>query len=97
MVLLLPMLAGSYGKHYILEEAYHYGRYSSIVYLLMGAYINFLYIYPLVKAAFRKGVTREWGFKEIPIGMKIVLIATLTIILGFSQFIENIAEILVTK
>lgn len=90
----IPFLAGSFSKDLLMVEAFHQGMFTSVAYLLVGSYINFLYILPLVRAAFKKGTKKEWGLTEIPAGMKIVFIFTIIIILSFSFFVEDISKIL---
>ncbi len=90
----IPFLAGSYSKDILLIEAFKGERYMSMLYLVVGSFINFLYIYPIMKAAFRKGVKREMGFAEIPFSMKVVFILIPVLIIAFSFVVGTISDLM---
>ncbi len=46
------LLPGSFGKDYIILADWKTHHYSSLIFLLIGSFINILYIYPIVKAGF---------------------------------------------
>lgn len=49
-----PFLAGYYSKDIMLLEELHRHHYSAAAFLLVGSILNFVYIYPLIRATLRK-------------------------------------------
>lgn len=88
-----PFLAGFYSKDLMLLEEYHTGNYASALFLLTGSIINIFYIYPVVRAAFKKpDVTLER--KPIPFAMKAAFVISIVLILTANFYMTYITSMI---
>jgi NADH:ubiquinone oxidoreductase subunit 2 (subunit N) len=67
-------------------------HYSSMIFLLIGSFINVLYIYPIVKAGFfnKNPAKLDLTHKTIPLTMKIAIIIAISLAICMSVFINHI-------
>jgi len=79
-----PFLAGYHSKDLMLLEDIHTGNYAAAFFLLVGSFINILYIYPIVKSGFFYKEKIPLEVKNIPIGMKIAIGICVLVVLSFS-------------
>ncbi|HRB92804.1 MAG TPA: proton-conducting transporter membrane subunit, partial [Chitinophagales bacterium] len=88
-----PFLAGFYSKDLMLLEEYHTGNYASALFLLTGSIINIFYIYPVVRAAFKKpDITLER--KPIPLAMNVTFIISIVLILTGNFYMTYITAMI---
>lgn len=95
----MPFLPGSYGKDYMILSELETNNYSSLIFLITGSFINILYIYPIVKAAFFNKTISNVKTRVIPLTMRLAILigTTLAIIMGlfvsdmikFFEFYQN--------
>jgi multicomponent Na+:H+ antiporter subunit D len=88
-----PFLAGYYSKDLMLIEEWHTGNYASSFFLLLGSFINILYIYPVVRAAFNP-VDTTLEIKPIPKMMLAVFIISVLLIFGSNFYITYLTHII---
>lgn len=98
-----PLLAGYYSKDLMLIEEIHTHHYAAAFFLLAGSLINFLYIYPIIKAGFLP-LIKKYVFgqninlpelsQKIPFSMKVATILTTLATLLFSQYIYFVSRFL---
>jgi multicomponent Na+:H+ antiporter subunit D len=87
-----PLLPGSFGKDYMLVADWKTHHYSSMIFLLIGSFINVLYIYPIVKAGFfnKNPAKLDLTHKTIPLTMRIAVIIAISLAIYMSIFINQI-------
>jgi len=90
----VPMLPGSYGKDYMIISEFKTHHYAALVFLATGSFINILYIYPIVKAAFFTKSAAEIQIKEIPLTMRLSIIIGTILAILMGIFISNFSEFL---
>lgn len=86
-----PFLAGYVSKETMLIEEVHRHHYAAAFFLLCGSAINFVYIYPLIRATFGRGApaadlpasTRQ----PVPWTMALGLILTTALVLSLSHYV----------
>lgn len=77
-----PFLAGYYSKDIMLLEEIHRHHYSAAGFLLIGSLLNFIYIYPLIRATIRKSTPTTPTAVDLPYPMKIaILLCTVAIVI----------------
>jgi multicomponent Na+:H+ antiporter subunit D len=81
-----PFLAGFHSKDMMLLEEIHTGQYAAAVFLILGSFINILYIWPVVKSAFFYKEKIQMEIHPVPIGMKVAIIICVLIIISFSVY-----------
>jgi multicomponent Na+:H+ antiporter subunit D len=91
-----PLLAGYYSKDLMLIEEIHTHHYAAAFFLLTGSFINFLYIYPVIKAGLWPRI-KKYVFlqdviivelkEKVPLSMKVATLITTVGALLFSQYI----------
>jgi multicomponent Na+:H+ antiporter subunit D len=96
-----PLLAGYYSKDLMLIEEIHSHHYAAAFFLLTGSLINFLYIYPIIKAGFwplikkyllRENIILQPIVEKIPFSMKLATFVTTLGTLLFSQYIYIVSR-----
>lgn len=80
-----PFLAGYYSKDLMLLEELHSGNYAAAIFLILGSVINFMYIYPIIQAAFFNKKDPSIKIKPMPLTMRFS-IATCTVIIILLSF-----------
>jgi len=86
----LPFLPGSYGKDYMIISEYQTHHYSSLIFLIIGSFINILYIYPIIKAGFFTKKIDQIETAIIPFGMKFAIGLGMIITISISFFMKEI-------
>ncbi len=88
-----PFLAGYYSKDLMLLEEIAHHQYAAAAFLVAGSVLNFLYIFPVLRAAFRpaSGVVEV---KPVPFGMRLALGITTLLVIGLSIFTVQITRTL---
>lgn len=89
-----PYLAGFYSKDLILLEEIHTHNYGAAISLLVGSFINILYIYPLVVAAYKHTdaqPTRGWRF--VPSSMLTAIGLCVFMVVSFSFYSAYVMHI----
>lgn len=79
-----PFLAGYYSKDIMLFEEIHRRHYFAAAFLLTGSFLNFVYIYPLIRATLRKRTSDTPITASVPLPMKAAIIVGTGIILALS-------------
>jgi len=84
-----PMLAGSYSKDLMIIEEWNNESYFAMMSLIVGSFINILYIYPPVKAAFSKPSDEvKRGFRlHYPLVFLVVVGLCATLVITFSMLL----------
>jgi len=82
-----PFLAGYYSKDLILLEEINTHNYGAAIILLVGSFINILYIYPLVYAAYQKSnQSPSRGTRMVPSGMTVAIGLCVLLVISFSFY-----------
>ncbi|MEZ6139029.1 MAG: proton-conducting transporter membrane subunit [Zavarzinella sp.] len=81
-----PFLAGYYSKDIMLLEEIHRHHYSAAGFLLVGSLLNFVYIYPLIRATFRKATPATPKSTPLPFAMTLAILICTTLIIALSIF-----------
>ncbi len=81
-----PFLAGYYSKDIMLLEEIHRHHYSAAAFLLIGSILNFVYIYPLIVATFRKSTKKTPVAKPLPFAMMAAIILCTCLIIALSLY-----------
>lgn len=89
----VPLFAGFLSKDMILLEGVHQNHYAVAVFLLVGSFINILYIYPILKAGLFGKKIEGYTARVIPWSMKLAVLACLLLTLTFSQYVNRLIEI----
>jgi len=89
----LPLLPGSFGKDYMLISEFKSHHYSALIFLIAGSIINILYIYPIFKAGFFHQKNPQIISRYIPFSMRLAILITIALSLGFSIFISQIINL----
>lgn len=79
-----PFLAGYYSKDIMLLEEVNRHHYSAAAFLLIGSILNFVYIYPLIRATLRKSTATTPSSAPLPITMSIAIVACSGLLLALS-------------
>ena len=87
-----PLLLGSFGKDYMLLADWKTHHCSSMIFLLIGSFINILYIYPIVKVGFfnKNPIKLDLSHKTIPFTMRIAIAIAISLANYMSVFINQI-------
>jgi multicomponent Na+:H+ antiporter subunit D len=88
----VPFLAGYYSKDMMLLEEVHRHHYAAAAFLLAGSFLNFVYIYPLIRATFRKSSPAAPSAEKLPLAMKLAILLSSGIIIVISAFAYNITS-----
>jgi NADH:ubiquinone oxidoreductase subunit 5 (subunit L)/multisubunit Na+/H+ antiporter MnhA subunit len=89
-----PFLAGYYSKDTMLLEEIHRHHYAAALFLALGSLMNFIYIWPLLKATFfTKHVPHQRQTESIPLLMYLPLIVGTCLVVGFSQYAYYVMRI----
>jgi multicomponent Na+:H+ antiporter subunit D len=89
-----PLLAGFQSKDLILLEEIHSHHYLPAIFLLIGSFINILYIYPIVISAFFAKKNPDIMIAPPPKSMQLAMFLCIAIILTFSLFVPFLVEYL---
>lgn len=81
-----PFLAGYYSKDVMLLEEVHRHHYAAASFLLIGSVLNFVYIYPLIRASLRRATAATPRPAKLPLAMTTALIACVALILTLSAY-----------
>lgn len=68
-----PFLAGYYSKDVMLLEEIHRHHYSAAAFLLAGSVLNFVYIYPLIRATLRERTAATPAPAPLPLSMTLAI------------------------
>lgn len=79
-----PFLAGYYSKDVMLLEEIHRHHYSAAAFLVIGSFLNFVYIYPLIRATLRKSTTETPKAAVLHPAMTLAIIVCVALVLGLS-------------
>ena len=87
-----PLLPGSFGKDYMILADWKTHHYSSLIFLLIGSFINILYIYPIVKAGFfdQNPTKLDLQNKVVPFTMRMAIMIAISLAIYMSIFINQI-------
>lgn len=85
-----PFLAGYYSKDVMLLEEIHRHHYSAAAFLLIGSLLNFVYIFPLIRATLRKSTSSTPVTETLPLPMKIAIFICTGMIIALSMFAFNV-------
>jgi multicomponent Na+:H+ antiporter subunit D len=81
-----PFLAGYYSKDIMLLEEIHQHHYSAAAFLLIGSLLNFVYIYPLIRATIRRKTAATPSPNPLPLSMTIAIFSCTALLLVLSVF-----------
>jgi multicomponent Na+:H+ antiporter subunit D len=81
-----PFLAGYYSKDIMLLEEIHRHHYSAAAFLLLGSLLNFIYIYPLIKATLSKATPETPVSPPVPLPMTLPIMLCTAMIVGLSLY-----------
>jgi multicomponent Na+:H+ antiporter subunit D len=79
-----PFLAGYHSKDIMLLEEIHRHQYFAAAFLLTGSFLNFVYIYPLIRATLRKPTSTTPATAPIPLAMRIAILICTGMIIALS-------------
>jgi multicomponent Na+:H+ antiporter subunit D len=79
-----PFFAGYYSKDIMLLEEIHRHHYSAAAFLLIGSFLNFVYIYPLIRATIRRATTATPAPAPLPFAMTAAIVTCVAFILTLS-------------
>lgn len=82
----VPFLAGSFGKDLIVITEWTTGHYLEAFLLVVGSFINFLYIYPLVRSLFKQPNASLPRLEPIPLSYRTALGVTALLLLLFAFY-----------
>ena len=85
-----PFLAGYYSKDIILLEEIHRHHYFAAVFLLTGSCLNFVYIYPLIRATLRKATPETPTTAPVPRPMAIAIFVCTGMVMMLSAFAHSV-------
>lgn len=89
-----PFLAGYYSKDLMLLEEIAHHQYAAAAFLVAGSILNFLYIFPVLRAACRSTKGSSFIVKPIPFGIRLALIINTLLMVGLSMFSGHITRTL---
>jgi multicomponent Na+:H+ antiporter subunit D len=89
-----PLLAGYYSKDLILLEEIHQHHYAAAGFLVMGSVLNFLYIFPVLKAAVMGKKIEAFKVKPVPRSMMTALVISAVLMIVLSSLMPYISELL---
>jgi multicomponent Na+:H+ antiporter subunit D len=89
-----PFLAGYYSKDLMLLEEIAHHQYAAAAFLIAGSVLNFLYIFPVLRAACRKTDGSNFNVKPIPFGIRLALVANTLLVVALSIFTVQITRTL---
>ena len=81
-----PFLAGYLSKDLMLLEELHHGNYAAVTFLVLGSLLNFIYILPILKAAFWNKHAPELESKPVPKTMTIAISLCLLLMMLLSVY-----------
>lgn len=90
----IPLMPGSFGKDYMLISEWQTHHYSAIIFLILGSFINILYIYPIIKSGFFGKKSMEITTQNIPLTMKMAIILGVLLSILMSFFINDLINFL---
>ncbi len=85
-----PFLAGFYSKDLMLLEEIHRHHYSAALFLLTGSFLNFVYIFPLIRATCRKSTEATPTSAAVPLPMTIAVLLCTGILIILSVFARSL-------
>ena len=89
-----PFLPGSYGKDYMIISELQTHHYAATIFLIIGSFINVLYIYPIVKAAFFTKNSAEIVVKPIPFTMRLAIIIATAMAIVMTFYVSDLVSFL---
>jgi multicomponent Na+:H+ antiporter subunit D len=89
-----PFLAGYYSKDLMLLEEINRHHYAAASFLVVGSMLNFVYIWPLIKATFLTKNQIDAHPVQVPWQMKLAIGICVIFILSFSKYVYKIVRIL---
>ncbi len=84
----VPLLAGYYSKDLILLEGIHTYHYAAVAFLVIGSILNFLYIFPVLRAAVLGPKLPDFHSRRLPLGMAFAIITCSLLIVLFSWYLD---------
>jgi multicomponent Na+:H+ antiporter subunit D len=88
-----PFLAGFYSKDLMLLEEIHRHHYSAALFLLTGSFLNFVYIFPLIRATCRKSTEATPASAAVPLPMKIAILLCTGMLIILSVFASRLISL----
>lgn len=88
-----PFLAGYYSKDIMLLEQIHHHHYFAAGFLLVGSFLNFVYIYPLIRATLRKKTAATPSTAAVPLPMKVAILICTAMVIALSAFAYAVIRI----
>ncbi|MDX1964738.1 MAG: proton-conducting transporter membrane subunit [Pirellulales bacterium] len=85
-----PLLAGYYSKDIMLLEEIHRQHYSAAAFLLIGSLLNFVYIFPLIRATLRRATSTTPAPGPLPLPMKIAILLCTGMVIALSVFVYSV-------
>jgi len=89
-----PFLAGYYSKDLMLLEEIAHHQYAAAAFLVLGSILNFLYIFPVLRAACRSTKGADFKVIPIPFGIRLALVINTLLVVGLSIFTVQITRTL---
>lgn len=88
-----PLLAGFYSKDMMLLEEISHHQYAAAAFLVCGSLLNFLYIFPLIRAAIRPA-DKSFVPKPIPRGLSAAVILSTLLLVALSFYSVRVIRLL---
>jgi multicomponent Na+:H+ antiporter subunit D len=89
-----PFLAGYYSKDIMLLEELHRHHYSAALFLLAGSILNFIYIFPIIRATFSRKQSLKQPIASLSITMTAAIVLCTGIILALSHYVYYVMRYL---
>ncbi len=89
-----PFLAGYYSKDLMLLEEIAHHQYAAAAFLVVGSVLNFLYIFPVLRAACQRVNGSHMNLKPVPFGIRLALAINTLLVIGLSIFTVQITRTL---
>lgn len=81
-----PFLAGYYSKDIMLLEEVHRHHYAAAAFLLLGSFVNLVYIYPLIRATVRRSTDAGEHSAPLPLPMTLTILACSALLVALSIY-----------
>ena len=88
-----PLMAGWYSKDMMLIEDWNTKNYASACFLLVGSFINILYIYPVARNAMNP-IDKSLKTYKVPKGMMVTFVISVFLVLTSSFYVSYLIEML---
>lgn len=88
----IPWLAGGVSKELLLASEWETDHYLELAFLLIGSFINFMYIIPLVRNALKPPLPTITSLGRIPIPYRVALFSLLLLLIFFSSYKAYLLE-----